>query len=161
MKTVYTIAAILMLAICSSCDKDEANTSSQFEYMIFGTFYGECGGEECVDLFKIENNRLLEDKKDIYPAGIGFYPFDDFNVLPKEKFELVKDLVDFLPPSLLQEESGVFGQPDAGDWGGAYVEYKSGNIHKYWVLDQMESNMPDAFNAFVDKINEKEALIQQ
>ena len=160
MKTIYTIGAILMLAICSSCDKDEVNALGQNDYLIFGTFYGECGGEGCVEIFKIEKDRLLEDRTDHYP-GAEFYEFDDFDVLPQEKFELVKDLVNFLPASLLQEESGVFGIPDGADWGGAFVEYKSKNIHKYWVLDQMESNMPEAFNQFVDKINEKEALINQ
>lgn len=159
-KIIFPLFAILVFCIFSSCDKDDVNTSGKVDYLIFGTFYGECGGEGCVEIFKIESDRLLEDNKDIYP-GADFYPFDDFEVLSQEKFELVKDLVDFLPPSLLQEESGVFGQPDAGDWGGAYVEYKAGSIHKYWLLDQMESNMPEAFNVFVDKINEKEALIHQ
>ena len=157
-KIFYPGLLILTLGFFTSCDKEDDHTSAKVDYLIFGTFYGECGGEGCVEIFKIESDRLLEDKKDLYP-GADFYPFDDFEVLPHEKFELVKDLIDFLPPSLLQEESGVFGQPDAGDWGGAYVEYKAGNIHKYWLLDQMESNMPEAFNVFVDKINEKEALI--
>ncbi len=149
-----------MLGVMSSCDKDEVNSSGQFEYLIFGTFYGECGGPGCVDIYKIEKDRLLEDRTNQYP-GADFYVFEDFDVLPQAKFDLVKDLVDFLPASLLHEESGVFGQPDAGDWGGAFVEYKAGDVHKYWLLDQMESNMPDAFNQFVDRINEKETIIHQ
>lgn len=159
-KIIFPLLAVLILSFLSSCDKDDVNTSSKTDYLIFGTFFGKCAGEGCVEIFKIESDRLLEDKKDIYP-GAEIYPFDDFEVLSHEKFELVKDLIDFLPPSLLQEESGVFGQPDAGDWGGAYVEYKFGNVHKYWVLDQMDNNMPEAFNEFVDKINEKESLIHQ
>jgi hypothetical protein len=157
---LYALFALLTPGFFSSCEKDEVDISGKGDYLIFGTFYGECGGERCVDIYKLENDRLLEDKKDMYP-GSDFYPFDDFEVLSQEKFELVKDLIDFLPPSLVSEESGVIGQPDAGDWGGAFVEYKSGNIHKYWLLDQMETNMPEAFNVYVDKINEKEALIQQ
>jgi hypothetical protein len=160
MKSVYAIVALVALGICSSCDKEEVYTTDQFEYLIFGTFYGECGGEGCVEFFKIEKDRLLEDRTDHY-TGAEFFVFDDFEVLPQEKFELVKDLVGFLPLSLLYEDSGVFGQPDAGDWGGAFVELKSKNVHKYWVLDQMESNMPETFNQFVDKINEKEAIINQ
>ena len=159
-KIIFPLLAILVLCFFSSCDKDDVDNSAKGDYLIFGTFYGKCAGEGCVEIFKIESNRLLEDKKDLYP-GSDFYAFDDFEVLPHKKFELVKDLIDFLPPSLLQEESGVFGQPDAGDWGGAFVEYKSGSIHKYWMLDQMDNNMPEAFNVFVDKINEKEALIHQ
>lgn len=156
----YTVLAMLALGFFSSCEKDDADISGKGDYLIFGTFYGECWGEGCVDIFKLENDRLLEDKRDMYP-GSDFYPFDDFEVLSQEKFDLVKDLIDFLPPSLLSEKSGVIGQPDAGDWGGAFVEYKSGGVHKYWLLDQMETNMPEAFNLFVDKINEKEALIHQ
>jgi hypothetical protein len=159
-KIQYAILAMLVASAFISCDKDETNSTGKDDYLIFGTFYGKCAGEECVETYKIEQNRLLEDQKDLY-AVRDFYPFDDFTVLSQAKFDLVKDLIDFLPDTLKESESGVIGQPDAGDWGGAFVELKSGNLHRYWVLDQLESNMPEVFNDFVDKINEKVALINQ
>ena len=159
-KMQYSMLAMLMFTAFIGCDKDETNTTGKDDYLIFGTFYGKCAGEECVETYKIEQDRLLEDHKDVYAVG-GFYVFDDFTVLSQAKFDLVKDLVDFLPDTLKQSESGVIGQPDAGDWGGAFVELKSGNLHRYWLLDQLESNMPQVYNDFVDKINEKVALINQ
>ena len=63
-----------------------------------------------------------------------------------------------------QEQDTIIGMPDAGDWGGVYVEVKMKNLNSlsgFWLLDQMESNMPQVYNDFVDKINEKIAIINQ
>jgi hypothetical protein len=58
----------------------------------------------------------------------------------------------------------VLGIPDGGDWGGIYVQIinKTDETHAgVWLLDQNESNMPQVYNEFVDKINTKIALINQ
>ena len=34
--------------------------------------------------------------------------------------------MDEFPSALLDETEVVIGMPDAGDWGGLYIEYKSG-----------------------------------
>jgi hypothetical protein len=61
----------------------------------------------------------------------------------------------------LNETAIVIGQPDAGDWGGIYFETKDGSTHRFWLLDQLENNMPVIYNEFVDRINEKIVLINQ
>lgn len=38
--------------------------------------------------------------------------------------------------SLLKEKKTVIGQPDAGDWGGIYVEYNANGLRKLWLLDK-------------------------
>lgn|SRR6187431_329447 len=159
MKKVYSIATLLMVALFLSCNDEDDDIITSGEYLIFGRYAGFCVGD-CVDLYKIKADELLEDKSNEYPGG-GFYKFNDFDKLPKEKFELVKDLIEFLPTSLRNEESGIFGQPGFTDGGSAYVEYKSGSIHKYWILDEFKGNMPAEYDQFVDKIREKVALIHQ
>jgi hypothetical protein len=159
---IYFIAG-LWLAGLSACSKDaDYANAGEFEYMIFGHFYGECGGEGCVEIFKLDNERLYEDTTDVYPGGVNPYN-GSFILLPNEKYLAVKDLVDSFPVELYAEPETVIGMPDAGDWGGIYVEMKFKNDpgrSGFWLLDQHEGHMPELYNEFVDRINEKIALIQ-
>ena len=159
----YILSGLCLVAF-SSCEKnDEFAGSGEFEYMIFGHFYGKCAGEGCVEVFKIDNEHLSEDSTDVYPSWEN--PYNGvFIQLPDEKFQLVKDLVDAFPVELYAEPETVIGMPDAGDWGGAYVEMKFKNDpgrSGFWLLDQLDQNMPQVYNEFVDRINEKVTLIHQ
>jgi len=60
---------------------------------------------------------------------------------------------------LLDDHDTIIGQPDAGDWGGLYIEYNKDAVRRYWLLDQMKSNVPEYLYDFIDKVNEKIALI--
>jgi len=155
--TIITLFALLLLG----CEEKECCFAPPADYMVFGHFYGYCAGEGCIEIYRIDDQSLLEDTLDLYPENTGFYS-GDFNVqLPGEKYVLVNDLESFIPEELLNETSIVLGQPDAGDWGGIYFEINKGSTHQFWLLDQMDNNMPESYNAFVDKINEKIALIHQ
>ena len=143
-----------------SCDKSEVDGIGPSDYLVFGHYYGKCFGEGCVETFKLEDRRLLEATFDQY-APQSFYNFEAFDVLSDAKFEAVKDLISFFPEELLSDERTIIGQPDAGDWGGIYVEIKTESIHRFWLLDQMDTDMPEKYNAFVDRINEKITLINQ
>ncbi|HEY3386867.1 MAG TPA: hypothetical protein VGK46_10175 [Saprospiraceae bacterium] len=160
---IYFLSGLSLVAL-SACDKDsDLANSGEFEYMIFGTFAGECGGEGCIEIFKLDNEHLFEDSTDVYPGQE--HPYDGVYVqLPDEKFQLVKDLVDAFPSELYAEPETVIGMPDAGDWGGAYVEMKFKNDpgrSGFWLLDQLDQNMPQVYNEFVDRINEKVTLIHE
>lgn len=159
---IFSISIVIVLGI--SCEKEcDCAGTGQFEYMVFGHFYGECAGEGCVEMYKIEGERLYEDSTDIYPNGLAAYQ-GEYVLLPDVKYQLVKDLVLEFPDELYAETNTVIGMPDAADWGGIYVEIKFKNeeaLSGFWLLDQMESNMPQVYNDFVDKINEKIALINQ
>ncbi len=147
-----------------SCQKEcECAGKGKFEYMVFGHFYGKCAGEGCVEIFKIDEESLYEDSTDVYPNGLAPY-IGQYTLLPDAKFQLVKDLIQAFPEALYAEPNNVIGMPDAGDWGGVYVEIKYENeeaFSGFWLLDQHEGNMPQIYNDFVDKINEKIALINQ
>ncbi len=157
-KILLTVLAGFILA--TSCNKDDGIKLSDGDYLIFGHFYGECFGEECVEIFRLEANKLLKDNNDRYPGYSDFYQ-GNYHEISNEKFEEVKDLVDFFPEALLNEDNKVIGQPDAGDWGGLYIEYNYDGVRKFWLIDQMKSNVPGYLHGFIDKVNEKIDLINK
>ena len=129
------------------------------DYIVFGHFYGECFGEGCVEIFRLEKDRLLEDTNDKYPGATNFYS-GNFIQLSEAQFDSVKDIVRYFPETLLNETDTVIGMPDAGDWGGLYVEYCYNGVHKFWLIDQMKSNVPVKYHEFIDKVNEKIDFLQ-
>ncbi len=157
MKQLIFALCLLTIAI-SSCKKDNV-ISSTSDYLIFGHFYGECSGEKCIEIFRLEQNQLFEDTKDVYPYSTSFYN-GNYILLSQKKFIDASDLLNFFPSDLLLEPKTVIGQPDAGDWGGLYIEYNYNGTRKFWLLDQMKSNVPSKYHNFIDKVNEKIKLIQ-
>ena len=163
---VYFLLTIFCLVVCIeySCKDEECgDPNGDLEYFVFGHFYGECGGEGCVEMFKVEDGKLYEDDLDDYPNYTT--PIEaHWNELPGEKYDEVKNLSAEVPMELFDETDHVLGFPDGGDWGGIYVEFKySGNQASksgFWLLDKNESNMAKVYNDFVDKIEEKIQLIQ-
>lgn len=161
MGTVLLLWISTLLFSCEDKDHGECGFGTIPEYIVFGHFYGKCVGEGCIEIFKVDGANLLEDTLDRYPGSDDFYPGNFVTQLSNEKFELVKDLKNDFPEALLDETMVVQGQPDAGDWGGIYFEIQRGTTHRFWLLDQHDDHMPAAYNAFVDRINEKIAIIQQ
>lgn len=165
-KIVYSLIALMFMLIGVACDKKDQSVNPEkgdFAYFIFGHFYGECGGEACIEIYKMDNANLWEDTTDVYPTWMT--PYDGTYIsLSADKFELVKDIVDYFPGELLDEPHNVIGIPDGGDWGGIYVEISYVDDAKnsgFWLLDQNSYNMPDVYNDFVVRINEKINLIHQ
>jgi hypothetical protein len=66
------ILLCLPLTFLISCKKDNAAIPPS-DYLIFGHFYGECSGERCIEIFKLEKDKLFEDKADQYPNYDAFY----------------------------------------------------------------------------------------
>lgn len=149
----YMFLFTLLIVLCS-CSSDDVKPSNENDYLIFGHFYGFCLGEECIEIFKLTNTKLYEDTEDSYAL-------DNFNFEEKEneKFNLVKDLVDFIPEDLLSENDDVIGCPDCSDGGGIYIEYSKNGVIKSWRIDQFKQNTPDYLHDFMDKVNEKISLI--
>lgn len=165
--TKYIGSCIFILMLGSTaCEEDcKCVPPPDDTYFVFGHFYGECVGEGCVEIFKIEGRQLFEDTRDIYPFGASPYA-GEYIPLSEEKYQLVRDIVEEVPEELFQESGHIIGMPDGGDWGGIYVGVRTysdlaGPIDHFWLLDQNENNMPAVYNAFVDKINEKIALIHE
>ncbi len=161
MKMYTNFASVILIAIVVmlhfGCYKHEVNPDNETKYLIFGHYYGECGGERCVETYKLTKTRLFEDELDTY-MSIG--PFRFFE-LSNQKFELVKDLFDFVPAKLLASEEQTFGCPDCGDWGGLMIRSAENNQMKTWFIDQQKSDVPEYLHPLIDKINEKIKLINE
>jgi len=142
------------IVIFCSCNKDDEIELNRTNILIFGHFYGECIGEGCVETFKLTDKKLFEDSNDNYFAT-------DFNFveLENEKFEQVKDLMDYLPIQLLSAKENIFGCPDCADQGGLFIQYTDNGNVKSWRIDQSKNAVPDYLHEFMDKVNEKINLI--
>ncbi len=152
MKKLVFLGLILMSVI--SCSSDDGIELNETNFLVFGHFYGECGGEGCIETFKLTGTSLFEDTNDNY-VGIDF----NFIKLTNEKFEAVKDLVDFFPNELLTSSETTFGCPDCADGGGLFIQYSKNGVIRNWSIDQSKSNVPNFLHNFMDKVNEKIQLI--
>ena len=152
-KFISGLMAFLILSSCSKEDEKQINLNDQ-NYLIFGHFYGQCIGEDCVETFKLTNNSLFEDKLDDY-SGKKM----EFIELDNEIFERVKNLTDFFPNQLLNEDDIFFGCPDCADQGGLFIQYSEDGNKKSWRIDQNKDNVPSYLHIFIDKMNEKIDLI--
>ncbi|QLG45908.1 hypothetical protein [Costertonia aggregata] len=154
-KIILGILTIGILLSCNGDDDSEINIDEQ-NFLIFGHFYGECGGEGCIETFKLTDKSLFEDTVDDY-SGQDM----KFIELQNDVFEQVKNLTNFFPNELLNQNETVFGCPDCADGGGLFIQYsENGNI-KSWRIDQVKSNVPEYLHVFMDKVNEKIALINE
>ncbi len=158
MKLIKIFSGIVLL-IFIACDKNAVTPIADDGYFVFGSFYGECEGEGCIEIFRLEENQLSEDTLDNYPSA-DFYQ-GKYVTLTNDKFEMAKDLPGFMPDKLFDENEKIIGAPDAGDWGGIYVEYNNDNIRKFWLIDQKKDNVPSYLHAFIDAINEKIGRINE
>jgi len=146
----------ILLGSIMSCGEEngiELGSLDQ-DYLVFGHFYGECGGEGCIETFALTSNKLYEDTNDMY-RGTDF----NFVELENEIFEKVVDLKDKFPVDLLSEDEQTFGCPDCGDWGGILVQYVQSGNAKTWFIDLKTEDVPEYLNDFVDAITEKISLI--
>lgn len=143
----YLIIGLSALLI-SFCSKEDKSSMQDIDYLVFGHFYGHCLGEDCVKMFKLTKDQLFEDTTDSYLAT-------DFDFIPlgKDKFELVKDLVQALPDQLLKEDKDTFGCPDCADQGGLYIEISNNGTTKSWRIDQNKSAVPVYLHDLMDQVN--------
>ena len=152
-KTILGLLTIGILFACNKDDDSEININEQ-NFLIFGHFYGECFGEGCVETFKLTDKSLSEDTIDDY-NGQNM----EFVELENETFEQVKNITDFFPNQLLNQNETVFGCPDCADGGGLFIQYSENGNKKSWRIDQVKDNVPTYLHNFIDKVNEKIELI--
>lgn len=153
MKKGFFLLLFSAILFQASCKKSNIGLSSE-NYIVFGEFFGECEGATCVDIYRLEQDKLFEDIKDTYPSFNQYYS-GVYKVLSKAEFDSTKDLMDYFPEALLSETDTVIGMPDAGDWGGIYIEYNYGTTRRFWILDLNKDNVPVAYHEFIDKVHEK------
>ncbi len=180
LKPIFLFLILTLFFIACNQDEDEAITATNttpdnFEgvlnddgYLIFGWFYGECLGETCIEIYQVSNESLLEDENDNYPSWDEFYNADFYPISinpqiivptlePEPFLELVKDF----PTDLFNVSETVIGMPDAGDWGGLYIELQleENGYRQFWLIDQMQDNVPEYLHDYINKVNSKIAIL--
>ncbi|SFQ69041.1 hypothetical protein [Hymenobacter arizonensis] len=155
MSRLLTPLAILLLAIISTltaCQKETA-TPALDNTLVFGSFYGECYGPNCIRIFRLDlaKQTLAEDINDRYPSAAAPYK-GQYLARSAANFRRVHGLMQQVPPQLLLERANVIGQPDAGDWGGYYVEVRQAGTRHFWLIDTQKSNIPSYLHAFTDSL---------
>ena len=155
-KAAIVCLYILFLSGLMSCGDDDITLSS--DYLIFGHFYGFCIGDQCVQIYKLDDKKLYEDSNKNYPRHDAMYE-GAYVALDPTIYSEVKDLEDFFPLELLQETDTIIGCPDCADGGGLYVAIKNDSVQRYWLIDQMKGNVPDYLHDFMDRVNAKIDLI--
>jgi len=149
------VTLLLILGMLISCyDADDDLVLNGNSFLVFGHFYGECSGEGCVETYKLTDASLYEDILDDYSGS-----HQEFVELENTKFEQVKDVIDFFPNRLLNEQEPILGCPDCADGGGIFIQYSIDGTIKSWRIDQTLNNVPEYLHEFIEKVNEKIALI--
>lgn len=137
-----------------SVPPDNTNTVSvpTDNYIAFGQYYGECRGEFCKEMYRVGNDALFEDTLDRYPKFAT--PYDgEYKVQDNARYLIVKDFRSNVPDSLFSTTKHVIGQPDAGDWGGLYIEVCENGVRNFWYIDKKKSNVPAYLHSLVDNIS--------
>ena len=151
-KIVFGLFCLGILIACNS-DDDGVDLNEQ-NFLIFGHFFGECGGEKCIETYMLTGNALFEDTLDDFGLENR-----DFVALDDALFEQVKDLPSFFPTQLLNQRETIIGCPDCADGGGLFVLLSRNGNERSWRIDLAKENVPGYLHGFIDKINEKIALI--
>lgn len=160
MNKIFSLLLGTSLLFSATCNNE--NEVSVADYIVFGTFYGKCRGEECIEIFKLAGGQLYEDTNDFYPLGQmdtgykGAFSITRNGSIPKA----ITDLESFIPEQLFQTPNSVIGMPDAGDWGGFYFEIKKGTKVQYWAMDTHNENLPKYLPDFTDAIRKAVESLQ-
>lgn len=157
MKTTWTYIIIGIFLATTSCNEvplpaelSGESSNGENDFIIFGHFYGFCGGEGCIEIFKITSSSLYEDTNDFYPSSEERYNAN-FKILDQSKFDKIKNVSLNIPEELLSETERIIGSPDAGDWGGIYLELSTG---EFWLLDMNKDYLPTYLHDLRDQIRE-------
>lgn len=160
LKTIQVFTG-MALVLAGACNDDDNGIPNDPDYVVFGDFYGECMGNGCVDIYKLQTDVVYEDNKDTYPSMKQPY---NGNYVSRTNVNVadIKDLLDKIPAKLYNEQDTILGMPDAGDWGGFYIEVNRDHERRFWFIDKQEFQGDRAYlNAFTDAVQEKLDLLEQ
>jgi hypothetical protein len=152
-----SVLLVLIIFFLTTCKK-ENSTPHDDKYIVFGHFYGNCEGEGCIEIYKLEHNKFSEDIRDAHPSFKKFYE-GNFVQQSHEKYNMVKGLLDSFPMEILSEMDTVLGEPDAGDWGGLYIEYYKSGSRRFWLLDKNKDYAPKKYHHIIDLLDNKIKMV--
>ncbi len=124
MKNRLWIVGLLFVAFgINSCSNDSISDDSvPSDYVIFGNYYGLCGGN-CFQVYKMSDGSLYKDTTVAH--YMGEYTFHPSMQLSEEMYNYAHQLLNDIPVDLLGGGSSTLGCPDCYDQGGYYFS----NLH--------------------------------
>ena len=159
-----SLLMLTLLPLFLQCTKASVEPGSDAPgQFVFGSFFGFCQGEGCIEIFKVERGQLYEDQRDQYPAVYGTEPYEgSYALRSSADYALAADLPGQLPEALFDEEEQVLGIPDAGDWGGWYVARRpAGGAWEWRYIDNNLSNVPSYLHGFVEEMRRTVDALQE
>jgi len=146
MKSKILGTAAIITVLLTACN---TQNPQQADYIMFGDFYGMCGGPSCVDYYKIEGGTLYKDELNEYPGNNPNHQFIAYTNAYNTQILHLGSLV----PTGLYSESTTIGMPDAYDQGGFYIEiHKDGNT-QHWLIDRDSANVPTYLHTICDTMS--------
>ncbi|MGB0929904.1 MAG: hypothetical protein ACPGVB_03960 [Chitinophagales bacterium] len=148
---LFCLFLIVSQTACKEDEIPDIPIEESDDYLIFGTIYGECIGEECVTLYKIQNSQIFEDNTEF--VALGEIPFSE-TPLPQSKFNIAQELLVVFPSKLLTSEERTYGCPDCHDQGTVYIELEEEDIKTIWRIDTDDIDGSPAVTEFKNKVLE-------
>lgn len=151
------LVVIFCLVACNKemeiIDPPPAGENLTDSYLVFGHFYGFCQGETCIEIFKLENEKLYQDTVDSYPNRDDFY-VAEFKLEDNSLYQEASALLTGFPGVLYDNTNSVYGSPDTADQGGLYIErFENGERH-FWILDNFNNDFDNDIKEYMKKIHE-------
>ena len=169
---IFKLLSALMILNLAACATAEGPTEPPSDYLIYGTFFGECYWD-CTMLMKIENGKAYADDVD-FPfkktrgEGGAFLdqPLDQIKFKKKaisnDYYEVAKGLLEKFPAEFAQLDSQEFGLPDGDDTGGIYLEVRLNGERKVWTIDGAEhAGLPEVVLQFRQNLNDVSEAISE
>jgi len=107
------------------------------DYIVIGTYYGFCAGNDCLTFFRMDSQKVLR----YLNVNYGLYDFDQYRY---KSLVYKDDLATFyskIPVEIknLKGQTKTFGSPDSADQGGVYFELHQGDVVTKVFLDNSNS----------------------
>ena len=132
---------------CCIIDNDFPFGDDEEGTVIFGLFFGLCGGdfaEQCIETYMLRGEILYEDIVDSY-----VHDSLEFHCLPDSLFTLAAHIRDIIPSELLASDVPTeFGCPDCLDQGGMYLRLLEQD--KEFLIDLDKPEIPEYLHNLVD-----------
>lgn len=144
---IKIVPLISLLLLLSSCTKDNLDN---LDYFAFGNAYGMCQGN-CANFFLVKGESVFPDEMDYYSGTSLKFKSE---VLPKEKYNLAKALIEDFPDYLIKNPNKTFGCPDCADQGGIHIEIKEKGQIIRWHFDTTISNIPVEIQEYIQEISD-------
>ncbi|MBF4473737.1 MULTISPECIES: protease complex subunit PrcB family protein [Flavobacterium] len=128
-------------------------------YIIVGTYFGECTGSDCFQFYKIEAYKVIK-----YPKAYNF-PVQ-FNQTDYKALVYSDDLAGLyskIPAEIksLKGQTKTFGSPDAHDQGGTYLEWsEAGVVTKIYLDNDNTADQTAGIIALKKVIQDKITLLK-